>query len=269
VTREQQLLRADAASISRSAGECPPALSAELKPGLQQMVLPQTFSLLLWNVQKGKQLAWLAQLDTLAIDKDLLLLQEVALRPGVSEYLQNQNSFWRFHSAFRYLGTETGVLTAATTPPLFSCGLRAQEPVIGIPKTILITAYALEGSLHPLVVANLHAINLTTGIEAYRAQFTNLAKTLQKSKGPLIVAGDFNSWTKERKAVLDALQQELSLTPVTLSEHNRTTFWGMAVDHIYYRGLRLEMGKSLPTETSDHNPLTAEFSLLHAPEKAP
>ena len=50
-------------------------------------------------------------------------------------------------------------------------------------------------------MANLHAINFALGTDAYRAQLDAIATELSHHRGPIVVAGDFNTWNDERDAV--------------------------------------------------------------------
>jgi endonuclease/exonuclease/phosphatase (EEP) superfamily protein YafD len=86
---------------------------------------------------------------------------------------------------------------------------------------------------------------------------------LSKHQGPLIVAGDFNTWNDERMAVVDSIASSIDLKAVTLSENYRSTVFGHNVDPIYYRGLELIKALSVKMTTSDHNPFIAIFRLTN------
>ena len=71
----------------------------------------------------------------------------------------------------------------------------------------------------------------------------------------MIFGGDLNTWSDRRQAPLDALTNELELTPVSFSPDHRTSRFGRPLDHIYVRDLTWQSSETVQVETSDHNPL--------------
>jgi len=222
---------------------------------------PDSIAILDWNIYKGQRTGWESDLLRFGRGKDILLLQEASLNEELQELLQKKNLYWNLNSGFRYRGTETGVLVASAVRPLGSCGMRQNEPVIGLPKTILINRYGITGSKEKLLVANVHGINITLGIGAYKAQFQALGDILKKHEGPLVLAGDFNNWSEERVAVVDLLMEDLSLSVLPFEDEGRTTFFGDPVDHILFRGLEPVAHMAHPVTSSDHNPISVTFRL--------
>jgi len=223
------------------------------------------FSLLSWNMKKGMKEGWEEDFRRLSYNKDLLIIQEVCLTDAMRTSLQKVHHHWDLALAFEYRDNKTGVLTASKVEPGFLCTFRNKEPLIRIPKTILITRYPLSGGNQVLMVANVHLINFTLTVSHFRAQLKQLEKILSKHPGPLIVSGDFNTWNDERMAVVDNIASILDMKAVTFSENYRSTVFGNNVDHIYYRGLELIEALSVKTTTSDHNPLIVKFRLTNGP----
>jgi len=223
------------------------------------------FSLLSWNIQKGTKEGWEEDFRGLSYNKDLLLIQEVYLTDAMRRLLQERHHHWDLALAFEYRDNKTGVLTASKVEPSFLCAFRNKEPLIRIPKTILITRYPLSDGNQMVMVANVHLINYTLPVSHFRAQLKQLEKILSKHKGPLIVSGDFNTWNDERMAVVDTLSSSLDLKAVTFSKNYRATVFGHNVDHIYYRGLEPFKAIIVKITTSDHNPLIVKFRLTDAP----
>jgi endonuclease/exonuclease/phosphatase (EEP) superfamily protein YafD len=221
------------------------------------------FSLLSWNMQKGMRVGWEEDFHRLSYNKDLLIIQEAYLTDAMKRLLQERHHHWDLALAFEYKDNKTGVLTASKIEPSFLCTFRNKEPLIRIPKTILITRYPLSGGNQVVMVANVHLINYTLPVSHFRAQLRQLEKILSKHKGPLIVSGDFNTWNDERMAVVDTITSNLYLKAVTFSENYRTTVFGHNVDHIYYRGLGLIKALSVKITSSDHNPLIVKFRLTN------
>ena len=248
----------------RSNGSCTETALAYSDAGITTQgaeLSPDSIAILDWNIHKGKDKGWEKDFLRLAREKDLLLLQEAPLNDELQELLQQKNLYWNLNSAFRYRGVETGVLVASAIEPLGSCGMRFTEPLIGLPKTILINTYAISGSTDELLVATVHGINITLGIGAYKAQFQALADVLKKHNGPLIIAGDFNNWSDKRTAVVDFLVDYLSLSVLPFEDEGRTKFFGDPVDHFLYRGMEPVAHMVHPVTSSDHNPISVTFRL--------
>ncbi len=222
---------------------------------------PDNISFFDWNIYKGSLEGWDSDFLHLSGGKDIILLQEASLDERLQEVLQQQNLYWNLNNAFLYREHETGVLLASKIPTIASCGQRTNEPLIGIPKTILIAKYAIENSEKELLVANIHGINFTLGTGSYREQFDGLERILQNHDGPLVVAGDFNNWSDGRSVIISDMANRLSLQKLAFEEENRTIFFGDPVDHIFYRGLKALDYKAHSVDSSDHNPISVSFQL--------
>jgi len=214
---------------------------------------------LTWNVHKTEDNGWREDFARLAANHDLLALQEAVVNDRLRGALAQEGYDWRLTSAFQFLAVEAGVLTAARVPAAGACSLRATEPVTRIPKSALTTTYRLSGSDEKLMVANLHGINFTLGTAAFRNQIEAVAVQLAAHAGPAILAGDFNTWSSERLAVLDEVAGRLGLVAVALSDDHRTRFLGQPVDGMYYRGLQVVTAAAFPVTSSDHNPVSVTF----------
>ncbi len=222
---------------------------------------PDNISFFDWNIYKGSLEGWDSDFLHLSGGKDIILLQEASLDERLQEVLQQQNLYWNLNNAFLYREHETGVLLASTIPAITSCGQRTKEPIIGIPKTILIAKYAIKDSDKELLVANIHGINFTLGTGSYQEQFDGLERILKNHNGPLVVAGDFNNWSDGRSVIISDMVNRLSLETLQFEDENRTTFFGDPVDHIFYRGLKPLDYKVYSVDSSDHNPISVSFQL--------
>jgi len=265
IHREAQLVSGGTGvSLTRIDGTCSDKILTSEKQSVrknQQRLDPDHIAILDWNIFKGQRPGWHDDFLRLSTAKDIIFLQEAPLNERMQEVLQQQNLFWSLNSAFKYRGLETGVLVASTVQPLGSCGLRYNEPIIGVPKTILISKYIITGSIDKLLVANIHGINISLGTGAYQKQIDGLQNILKKHDGPLILAGDFNNWSKERTAIMTRLIENLSLHALAFDDEGRTAFFGGPVDHILYRGLKPLTYEAHPVSSSDHNPITVTFRL--------
>ena len=220
---------------------------------------PRSIGLASWNVHKETDPGWQADLARLLAQSDVLLLQEAEVSPQLRMLVEKTGFSWLLSSAFEYQGFEYGVLTATRVPPASACTLRANEPLLLIPKAALITHYRLSGRDTTLAVANLHAINFALGTDAYRAQLDAIAAELSDHRGPIVVAGDFNTWNDERDAVVRALAARLSLAPVVFATDERKRFMGRVFDWVYAREVEILAATAWPVTSSDHNPLAVRF----------
>jgi len=253
--------------VTRSNGDCT-CSKARLNnrqtdvslPGLS----PDSISIFDWNMHKGQDQNWALDFLRLSPGKDIVFLQEASLTEKLKQVLHESSRYWDMNAAFKYKGVETGVLFASTIQPLSSCGLRQKEPLIRIPKTILINRYKISNSTQVLLAANIHGINFSPGTGSYQKQFNGLLNILKQHKGPMILAGDFNNWTKKRTRIMEYLTKSLSLQTLEINDEGLTTFFGNPVDHVFYRGLEVVTHAVHTVASSDHNPISVTFRLTQA-----
>ena len=199
---------------------CTKPMSSASAPS--QNTLQDTFQVFVWNVYKGKRKGWLQVMDAHAHDADLILLQEAIDRPNLTQWLEDTHPHWSQVSAFRFRNATSGVLTGARISATQSCSFRIPEPFIRIPKSALSTEYPLADSKQTLLVINIHAVNFELGMAAYRKQLQQLLKTLDQHTGPVLFAGDFNSWSPKRIDTLRTLMTQHKMTEATLTHEERT-----------------------------------------------
>ncbi|MDX1823145.1 MAG: endonuclease/exonuclease/phosphatase family protein [Thiohalomonadales bacterium] len=230
----------------------------------QNGLSPARITLLTWNIYKQYRHDWLFDFQQFSRNKDLVILQEARMDTTLGAVLADSSLQWLMTATFYDQTIATGVLTAARVPSSQHCALYTPEPWIRVPKSILISTYPLTGKKQRLLVANVHGINFSLGLDTYRTQFRNLAKVLRQHRGPIILAGDFNSWREDRELILDELRKEFSLRQVGYENYHRTTVFGNSIDRIYYRGLELVETASPNVSSSDHNPLIVTFKLIES-----
>lgn len=218
--------------------------------------------LLVWNIYKQNREGWSEELSRLSSDAQLLLLQEASLNTGLKQWLSEHGWEGNQVNAFKVMGESAGVINLARTTPNLACGYTEMEPWLRLPKSGIYARYPLSNG-QVLAVVNLHAVNFTYGTNEYQLQLQALANELSQHTGPIIVAGDFNSWSEERMSVMKRVLTSLGLNEVGFSPDNRVRFIsGLPLDHVFYRGLKLEKAKAPESDASDHNPLLLSFSLL-------
>ena len=216
--------------------------------------LNNTLQILIWNIEKAGNAGWSADLGVLGANSDLLLIQEASVAAMIASALP-QPLFQAFAAGYINSTTETGVLTLSTVEPSLHCNLTAWEPWLGTPKATNITEYPLAGLSSRLLVINLHAVNFSVGLEDFEAQVHALEPLLSQHIGPIIIAGDFNTWSNRRYQALGAFMAKHQLTPVDFAPDHRTRFWDMPLDHVFLRDLNLVESRVIEVQSSDHNPL--------------
>lgn len=228
--------------------------------------LPACFDLLLWNMQKCRGIRWRDDFLHLIADRHLLLLQEASIQAvNVEIFDQHEEYFWTMARSFRHLKSESesGVKSGCRCMPLETNSYSSPnfEPLIRTHKMLLQTVYPLESS-QPLMVLNVHALNFSR-IKGYKRQLAQIAMAARNHQGPMIFAGDFNTWSKQRYQLLRQLAEELGLTEALISRKTKARHLYRHLDHLFYRQLKLENIELLESVTSsDHLPITARFSTI-------
>lgn len=218
---------------------------------------PQAIRILSWNIHKEADRGWQDDLRLFGTRNDLVLLQETVLDPALRDVIDDQGFRWVMASSFLRSDIDVGVLTASRVLPLASCTERVVEPMLRIPKSAVITWFALDGRRDSLAVANVHAINFSLSLGAYREQFKAIGDALEHHRGPVILAGDLNTWTAARAGVVQDLVRRLGLTEVRYATDTRSEFFGHELDHIYTRQLVTVASSAMAVGSSDHNPVAA------------
>ena len=230
--------------------------TAVVSPGLAS-----TIRMMSWNIEKSQNPGWEEDLRELGRDRQLLLIQEASAEARIASALP-QPLFRAFAAGYTTKSLTSGVLTLSSVEPSLQCNLTAWEPWLGTPKATNITEYLLVDSDYRLLVVNLHAVNFTVGQEEFAAQIDALKPILSSHRGPMLVAGDFNTWSNSRGEYLQQFMAEHELAAIEFTEDKRTTFWSLPLDHIYLRGMRAVEARVVVVDTSDHNPLLVTLEII-------
>ena len=230
----------------------------------QKSSLACKFSLLVWNIHKENQTAaFQKSFSTLmqSYPSDILLLQEV-------KYPKKSSFFFQEYSFTLAANIQTkenlfGVVTA--TKSLFHDSISAlstkKELGFSTHKSFLISKHQLCDK-RTLYLVNIHAINFVS-LKTFADELCKIKELLLHIQEPLIVAGDFNNWSKKRLNLLNDFQKELGLCELELKQRQHVKkIFSQELDHIYYRGLTPLNAAAIETKNiSDHNPLYALFEL--------
>lgn len=222
---------------------------------------PDRISILNWNIYKSRRENWTADFHEFSRGQDIVIIQEAMLHANLTDSLKSQRFNWDLSTGFEYKNVATGVLTASHVKAASQSGLRMTEPLLRLPKATLISRYDLRGTPKQLLVANIHGINFTLGRKAYRAQIRALQVVLEQHEGPIIVAGDFNSWSDQRQRIISQMTDRLSLQSLHYENHKRTRIFGREIDHVFYRGLEPLKIETRDVTSSDHKPILVTFRM--------
>lgn len=229
----------------------------------QFRLVPNEFELISWNVQKGeKREVWANDLQRLTKDSHFILLQEAmwdSFMPKVIDALASLDTLFALSFYYNNKSEATGVLVSSQIQTQKSLALRSpdREPFIQSPKMSLAAEYLTEDG-SSLLVVNTHSINFV-GSEKFRHQLQAIYDVIRNHQGPIIWAGDFNTWNNARTDILDFYMSKLGLSEIQPEGPEKAS-----LDHIYFRGCdSAKLWYRTDIGSSDHAPLQARFSSCH------
>lgn len=222
------------------------------------------FSLLCWNIHKEMAQPAFRHVYseiTAHYTPEIVLLQEASI--GRHNEKLFEGYFLTGSANVRGVRGAYGVLTASRSgfQTVNALQSRARELFIATRKHLIMTTHALPNG-RPLSIVNVHAINFTSS-RRFIDEIARLYYTIKDIKGPLIVAGDFNTWNDKRLLALTDFARLLDLQQAPLDDrHHVKQHFAKPLDHLYFRGLELVEARALDTgRISDHNPIVASFAL--------
>lgn len=216
--------------------------------------------LLVWNIHKGTDQKLPSDFRYISQHTDLVLFQEAIDKPTFTSSLINSNKAlsWTMAKAFQQSnGSHTGVSTGSKAKPLREEVLLSpsREPLLSTPKTALISEFAIENRPQTLLVANIHAINFVK-TSSFIAHIEQVIAKIKNHQGPLILAGDFNTWNPWRMNYLLEAAQNLGLEKLSTPQGGL-----LELDHVFVKGLSQKATHNLSyIKSSDHSPLLVDLS---------
>ncbi|WP_300672337.1 endonuclease/exonuclease/phosphatase family protein [Desulfoluna sp.] len=238
--------------------------------------LAPTFTLVTWNVAKG------AKSSTPEIAETIIKLTEgspsslVALQEATPKMLSIPGRGADFARSFRWWWSDTlsGVALLSSTPPMTTHPITVAQREFGYttPKMGLAAVYPVadrNGKTHRLLVITLHGLNFELSPGGLSAQMEKIHERVSPFKGPVVICGDFNTWSNQRLAVVKKALPHFMEIPVTGKRPGTSPLVALiggntqlALDHIFYRGLTPRgPATAFPTPLSDHAPVMARFTL--------
>ena len=234
-----------------------------LKPSL-----PESIDVLIWNIYKGKNDSLAEEIKELSLKSDLVLLQETHLNKKVLNILETAPQSFYMGVSFKMRGTPTGVSTGSTVVPS-SVDYKRSKRELGFttPKISLITKYKLSNRADELLVINIHGINFVT-LPSFRAQIKSLLEVINDHNGPVLFAGDFNTWSKSKYQFLQSTLTDSGLTEASFLEDHRLRApfisrfekYSNPLDNVFVRGASIREALVLENyKGSDHHPIKVKL----------
>lgn len=119
----------------------------------------------------------------------------------------------------------------------------------------------VEGLKEKLLLLNVHAITFVPSEHLFH-QLEQLKNVIDSHQGPVIFAGDFNTWDEKKTKYLLRIVKQTKLQSINYTPDIRRKFKDYPLDYVFYRGLRLKSGQVLQMgHASDHNPIEATFEV--------
>ena len=232
----------------------------------QEKMLPNTFSLLVWNIHKENQTPIFRTTLHSLLEKypsDFLLFQEV--KHPKNELYALEDYSYALASNIETSKNIFGVTTAAKVQfKSINTSVSSNRELGGFAthKSLLITEHKTQDGTH-LYIVNLHAINFVS-LKSFTLELAKIERTLHTYSGPMIIGGDFNNWSERRVKALEHFQKKLNLQKATVeAPHHIKTVFSKPLDHIFYRGVTFLKAEAINTKKiSDHNPIYATFTTL-------
>ncbi len=217
-----------------------------------------------WNICKGAG-GMLFEHDyrILSYLSDLMLLQE-ALLSRRSLRMFCEQGFEAVHGAsyMRRDSLRDGVLTASR---VVSHAEKARiickypEPILNTPKAALVSFYPLLGRNDKLMVVNIHA-TLIRRVKRAAEELESLMQQLPAHSGPMIFAGDFNTFTANYLDTISEVLSAYGLKRVAIDNDPRSPFGSL--DQIFVRGLRIkQVVVDTTIASSDHFPIICHLAI--------
>lgn len=224
---------------------------------------------LVWNVKKGDKPDFASDFRKFGEDKDLFLIQEAYTADFFTSTINTFRDYqWELGLSFTYRlynNEATGNMIGARVKPTW---VKVEhtidfEPVTATPKTTAYARYPVEGTDQEVLVISIHGINFAN-FSAFARHLDQVKAHIVSHEGPVVLAGDFNTRTKERYRELKAFARKLNLREVRMINSDiRMVAVGTRnfLDHAFVRGFKVRHAEVHPSKGSDHKPMVLNLDL--------
>ena len=162
-------------------------------------------------------------------------------------------------------------------PPVRAERIPTKYRELGVtaPKVSLVTEYPLPNG-EILLSLNVHLLNFEVwSTKKITHQLEDLKKIMAAHEGPIVMAGDFNTWNQKRLALVKDITREVKLKEVTDFPEGRTTgdtkseWWNktlgvdkdLPLDRVFFTGFDPRSARVLEYASSDHRPILVKLEL--------
>jgi endonuclease/exonuclease/phosphatase (EEP) superfamily protein YafD len=211
-----------------------------------------------WNICKGSGgILFEHDFRIISYQSDIVLLQEVLIsKKSLSTFCQPGFSIIHAASYQRADQLRDGVATVTRIAPSKD-PLRVQslshEPLFKTPKVALITEFTGGTPAQKILIINLHATLIRSAKQA-RKEINHLLEHCSDHQGPILLCGDFNTFTRKLFDNLLKSMNNFGLEHITITDDVRKK--SGKLDHAFSRGLLIERAEVMWTiRSSDHFPL--------------
>lgn len=230
---------------------------------------PSEFSIFVWNVYKGQK-AHIFSKDfaKLGFGKDFILLQEALVGEDKMPTIWKKDFAayeWHLAQSFHYKKDQssTGVAIGSPYAPKVVDYIRSKtrEMFWLTPKLTIFNEYDFNGTKVLFVCT--HVLNFVT-LGAFTNSLYEIAEKISHFDGPVVLAGDFNTWNLKRFMVMKSIFRDLKLEHLDLEDDGRF----LKLDHVFVRGFDVMNARVHHTVvSSDHFPLEIKLK-WKAPESS-
>ena len=243
----------------------------------QDRALPQTITLVTWNTQKVQNPQFPDDLKSIIERQkpDIVFLQEAR-----ADLLKARQIGGYFADSWSYPwpdGITIGVMTLSRVAPdrVEPVPSKYRELLLTAPKMSLITEHLLPNG-ETLLAVNVHLLAFEAGrLPKLRSQIGELRTIIENHQGPVLMAGDFNTWSQKRLRLVEEFAGQLKLEEVKDFPPGRSTgdtqsaclnwLFGvrkdLPLDRVYHRGFTNHAAQVLPYDSSDHRPILVTLTL--------
>lgn len=229
-------------------------------------ILPrENIKVLVWNMYKAGKESWDVDFPKITKGKDILMLQEFFSIPRMMEVIfEDTDRTYVLSTSFKDTKehARTGVATASSFDFRRVGWQRSyyREPIIRTPKMTGIATFDLAGTDKDLLTLNIHAINFVSTRKLAHMVNEGL-KYAGAHDGPVIFAGDFNTWSKGKQRMLFKMMKENGFSNVRFNKDTRMRTFGNILDWVFVRDLKVTYSKVYgEVEGSDHKAMEVHVS---------
>ncbi len=235
------------------------------EPRLQE--LPSIIDIAIWNIWKAAGGdAFLNEYQRICQDRHIILCQEALLTlKGLGHFAPSGFVVNHGGSYKRMDGLRDGVMTVSVAQP--GQGTRrvlclSPEPLLKTTKATLITNYKIAGRSESLCVVNTHSTLIRRPSTAVR-EIQQVIEHIAGHVGPILYAGDFNTFTSAYITEVDRVLSTIGLERVRFDMDPRAST--SALDQLYTRDINIVNAVVDTTYVkSDHFPILARLDLAGA-----